>query len=192
MRTWLFVRHAEAVSNAEGWLAGHRDAALTERGREQAEALAPAVAEHAPDRIVTSDLSRAAQTAALLRPPGCPLHVDRRLRERHLGDWEGASRSVLARPETRQRLLGWHAAPPGGESMAETARRVLQCLAALDAPGRHLIVSHATALRSAIGLLDQLGVDAIATWKIPNATLFVRALPEGAFAEALHQLETSA
>ena len=75
--------------------------------------------------------------------------------------------------------------------MADTARRVLQCLDRLDTPGRHVIVSHATALRSAVGLLDGLPVDAIATWKIPNATLFVRTLGEGAFAEALHRMETA-
>ncbi|MDQ2757671.1 MAG: histidine phosphatase family protein, partial [Actinomycetota bacterium] len=57
------MRHGETDDNAAGIWQGHRDSALSARGREQARLAAPVVAALRPALIVSSDLLRAAETA---------------------------------------------------------------------------------------------------------------------------------
>lgn len=66
--TVLLVHHGETTWNRERRVQGWAPTGLTERGEEQARAAGRAIAaEHAVDRIVTSDLRRTAETARLLR-----------------------------------------------------------------------------------------------------------------------------
>ena len=94
MGTWLLVRHGQSIANAEGWLAGHRDVPLTDRGRSDAVSVRDQLAGVVVDRVVTSDLTRAIDTAA----PVCAERAivparDRRLRERDVGAHEGRRRA---------------------------------------------------------------------------------------------------
>ena len=84
------MRHAETVDNAARVWQGHRDSALSERGREQVAAAAPHVAAYRPVVIVSSDLQRAVSTAeAVSELTGLPVRLDERLREVHVGEWQG-------------------------------------------------------------------------------------------------------
>ena len=82
----LLVRHGESTWNAEHRLQGQADPPLSELGREQAEALLPFL-DGIPDRRLSSDLTRAVQTAELLGLAGAP--TDPRWREIDIGEWAG-------------------------------------------------------------------------------------------------------
>ncbi|HET8987051.1 MAG TPA: histidine phosphatase family protein [Humibacillus sp.] len=89
-RRIVVMRHAETVDNVARVWQGHRDSELSDRGREQVAAAAPHVAAYGPVVIVSSDLQRAASTAeAVSELTGLPVQLDERLREVHVGEWQG-------------------------------------------------------------------------------------------------------
>jgi broad specificity phosphatase PhoE len=156
-------RHGQTVWNAERRFQGQSDSPLDETGQAQAERAARLLAALRPDLIVSSDLSRAASTAApLARLTGLEVILDKDLRERHGGSWEG-----LTDTEIRERYPQEHATwtPPDGESSAVVADRVagaLQRAAAAVADqvagrdGLAVVVSHGAALR--LGMSRLLGM----------------------------------
>ena len=84
----LLIRHGESIGNTEGRLQGQFDSPLSDRGREQARALAGRLLRegHAIAAIYASDLSRAAETAEILAAGlAVPVVLDARLREYHIG-----------------------------------------------------------------------------------------------------------
>lgn len=88
--TIILIRHGETAWNAERRLQGHLDIPLNPEGERQAALLAGALASSAIDLIVSSDLSRARQTAqAVAKLHGLSLHSDPALRERAYGGFEG-------------------------------------------------------------------------------------------------------
>jgi len=114
------------VWNAERRFQGQSDIPLDEIGQAQAERAARLLAGLRPDMIVSSDLSRAASTAAwLARLTGLDVILDKDLRERHGGCWEG-----LTDAEIRERYPEAHATwtPPDGEPTAVVADRVAAAL----------------------------------------------------------------
>jgi probable phosphoglycerate mutase len=156
-------RHGQTVWNAERRFQGQSDIALDETGQAQAERAARLLAALRPDLIVSSDLSRAAQTAApLSRLTGLAVTLDKDLRERSGGCWEG-----LTDTEIRTRYPVEHASwtPPDGEPSAVVAERVAGALLRVaeaaaekvDAePGLAVVVSHGAALR--LGMSRLLGM----------------------------------
>ncbi|MGH3478041.1 MAG: histidine phosphatase family protein, partial [Nocardioidaceae bacterium] len=79
-------RHGETDYNAALRMQGQLDSQLTATGLGQARRAARPLAEQKPEVLVTSDLSRAGDTAAVLAvETGIVLRVDKRLRETHLG-----------------------------------------------------------------------------------------------------------
>ena len=86
MNRLLLVRHGESTWNAEHRLQGQADPELSELGREQAQALVPFL-DGIPDRRLSSDLTRAVQTAELIGLAGAP--TDERWREIDMGPWAG-------------------------------------------------------------------------------------------------------
>jgi probable phosphoglycerate mutase len=155
-------RHGQTVWNAERRFQGQSDIPLDEVGQAQAERAARLLAALRPDLIVASDLSRAAQTAApLSRLTGLEVTLDKDLRERSGGRWEG-----LTDTEIRTRYPAEHASwtPPDGEPSAVVAERVAGALLrvadaaskpGLDA-GLAVVVSHGAALR--LGMSRLLGM----------------------------------
>jgi broad specificity phosphatase PhoE len=155
-------RHGQTVWNAERRFQGQSDIPLDETGQAQAERAARLLAALRPDLIVSSDLSRAAQTAApLARLTGLAVTLDKDLRERSGGVWEG-----LTDTEIRTRYPVEHASwtPPDGEPSVVVADRVAGALhraaEAVAAPemttGLAVVVSHGAALR--LGMSRLLGM----------------------------------
>src|SRR5689334_448620 len=108
---------------------GQLDTDLSDLGRDQAVAAAEVLAKRQPLVIVSSDLRRALDTAvALGERSGQPVLVDTRLRETHLGDWQGMTHLEVddVAPGAR---LAWRDdarwAPHGGESRVDVADRSL-------------------------------------------------------------------
>jgi probable phosphoglycerate mutase len=145
----LLLRHGQTVWNTERRFQGHTDIPLDETGRAQAERAGRLLAALRPDAIFSSDLSRATATAApLARLTGLPVSLDKDLRERHGGAWEG-----LNDAEIRARYPAEHASwtPPDGEPTDVVANRVaaaLDRIVAALAPGQlGVVVSHGAAIR---------------------------------------------
>jgi len=118
---------------------------------------APLLAAERPDLIVTSDLSRASETARLLgRETGLPVRVDARLRETGLGGWEGLTVAEVeaAFPEEWAR---WRAGEVvrrgGGELRSEVAARALAAVADLECEVAVAVTHGGTAKVLLVGLL---------------------------------------
>lgn len=140
------VRHAQSESNAKGVWQGQGDSPLSEAGRRQVEALARSLQAERWDLILSSDLSRAADTA---KASGASIEHDRRWREIHVGDWEGLSmEQVVERfPEQIEALKARKTfAIGGGESWPEVFERADASLAALrrrmPEGGRAIVFTH--------------------------------------------------
>ena len=121
------LRHGRTAWNAERRFQGQADPPLDEVGRVQAYEVASLITALRPELIISSDLQRATQTAApIAQLAGLEVVIDKRLRERSLGHWEG-----LTRDEVEQRFpdefLDWAAGRDvsrrGGESREQVAER---------------------------------------------------------------------
>ena len=145
--------------NREGRFQGQTDIALDEAGEAQAERAGRLLAALQPDAIVSSDLRRATATAApLARLTGLDIALDKDLRERSGGAWEG-----LTNAEIRERYPSEYSAwvPPDGETSVAVAQRVTAALERIVAglqPGQLVVVvSHGAAIRFGLGQLLGLG-----------------------------------
>ena len=127
VRRLVMLRHGQTEYNAGSRMQGQLDTDLTDLGRDQAVAAAEVLAKRQPLLILSSDLRRALDTATVLgERSGVPVGVDARLRETHLGDWQGLTHLDVdaAAPGAR---LAWRDdapwAPHGGESRVDVAAR---------------------------------------------------------------------
>jgi broad specificity phosphatase PhoE len=143
-------RHGRSEWNATGRFQGQLDPPLDETGPNQAALAAPhLVATGLPPEetvVASSDLSRAAETAATLTALlGVPLRLDTRLREHGMGSWEGLTRDEVADRYPEQ-YADWLAGRPvrgrGGEDPSEVAERALAALADLPSAPVAVIVTH--------------------------------------------------
>jgi probable phosphoglycerate mutase len=116
-----------------------------------------------PVVLVTSDLSRAVDTAApLARVIALEPVADARLRELHLGDWQGLT-TEQARQRFPQEHADWRAgrdvARGGGETYQQAGVRAVECLREhLPESGVLLAVTHGGTARAALGVLLGLPV----------------------------------
>ncbi len=123
------VRHGQTSWNASQKCQGHTDIPLDESGTEQASRLVQVFDSLPLKRILTSDLSRAIETA---QPVAAHhnIQIEARfdLRERSFGDWEGAAFEDLGRFFVEESLKTGSAAtelrPPNGESLADVWARI--------------------------------------------------------------------
>ena len=161
--TLLLIRHAESSWNAAGRWQGHGDPRLSDRGIAQAHALASELAREQLDVIVSSDLRRAAETAAILaQARGLRPLLNPRLRELDLGNWQGLTREQIERADAAvlQRFVAGDldVRPGGGENLREIEQRARSAVTELVRahPGRRLaLVTHLgviRALSSGVGL----------------------------------------
>lgn len=158
MRLYL-ARHGQTDWNAAQIAQGQTDIPLNSVGRDQAHALAQAFEGVRLDRIVSSDLIRASETARAVGDIlGLSVELDSRLRERSFGEWEGRPYhdfhvSMRERAETDGTAYE-HTRPPSGESLSDVADRVSELADEVIARGgATLLVSHGGALSMLLGRL---------------------------------------
>ena len=140
----LLVRHGESTWNAEHRLQGQADPPLSPLGREQAAALLPFLAD-IPARRLSSDLTRAVQTAEALGLGGAP--TDRRWREIDIGDWAGHTLDELDPGDVAAWQRG-ELAPPSAETFAELQARVAAAVDELRGEDA-IVVAHGGCVRAA-------------------------------------------
>jgi len=152
--TFVFLRHGESVGNAEARWQGQSDYVLTEKGREQARALAKRwKSENVKfDLIISSPLVRAKETAEIIASAlNMRVKFDSILLERHIGEMEGLTVEEVRKKPQPPYVTPYD--PIGGEGEGDWALflRAGQALHNLvrRPPGSYLIVSHG-------GLLNQL------------------------------------
>jgi len=145
-RRIVLLRHGRTAWNAERRYQGQEDPPLDEVGQVQAIEAAALVAAMNPDVLISSDLERARQTAQKVSSlSGVPLTVDKRLRERNLGHWQGLTRDeVQSRypEEFADWLAGRDVARRGGESRRQVAERALSVVDQLAPVPLAVLVSH--------------------------------------------------
>ena len=140
---------------------GQLDVALDEVGQAQAHAAAGVLAEAAPVSVVTSDLSRAVETARpLAAAAGVALTLDARLRELDLGTWQGLT-AAQAQERYPEEYDAWRAGADvsrgGGETYRIAGERAAACLqealAVVPAGETLVAVTHGGTARAALGVL---------------------------------------
>ncbi len=135
VRRLVMLRHGQTDFNLGSRMQGQLDTELSELGRAQAVAAAEVLGKLQPLRIVSSDLRRAYDTAIKLgERTGLEVWVDERLRETHLGDWQGLTHMQID-TEVPGARLAWREdatwSPHGGESRVDVAARSLPLVAEL-------------------------------------------------------------
>jgi len=153
---FVLIRHAESQWNAAGRWQGHGDPSLSERGRQQADVLASALAGQGIEVLVSSDLARARETAAALgRALGLEPVVDAAFRELDVGSWTGLRRAEIEQRDP-ELLARFDAGDPearagGAESRGEIRQRVRRAAAGLSRAHRGgcvALVTHLGVIRA--------------------------------------------
>lgn len=164
------IRHGETELNTTGVFYGWTDCGISEKGVRQAEDLADMLQNVSFDAVISSSLSRAVVTAAIVSgyTPD-EIKMDDRLKELNFGDWEGLHHSEI-KEKHREAWDKWgsdwkNAAPPKGESFFEIYNRVKSSIEDIlaECKGKKvLIVSHHGTMRIIPMIL--LGLTAEAYW----------------------------
>jgi len=179
--TLLAIRHGETVWNVEERFQGHEDSPLTANGRRQVDALGRRLQGMPIAKLVSSDLGRARETAAIIAGyTGHAVTTDHRLRERHYGVLEG-----LSLPEIKAAHAGVLAqfnaddpdyVIPGGEShRMHYARNIgwLEAVMMAQAGNTLAIVVHGGVLDSLFRYVAKLPLDQPRCYVTTNASLSV-------------------
>ncbi|MBO9607051.1 MAG: histidine phosphatase family protein [Paenibacillaceae bacterium] len=146
MTTFGFIRHGNTDWNIEKRVQGQADVPLNETGRRQAQALAARLAGETWDALISSDLSRARETAEIVgRTLGHQVRTDARLREQGYGQLEG----LLEQECVDTWGTSWALTGPEVESRDDVLARGMAAVEelAVEFPdSRILVVSHGDTL----------------------------------------------
>jgi probable phosphoglycerate mutase len=175
-------RHGETDWNAEGRFQGHIDIPLNDRGREQARGLISRLGPFGLQAILSSDLSRAHETARIIAEGiGVPVFTDEGLREAFLGQAQGMTYEEILAQFGDDVAGKWRSSRPtdadvsypGGESANEIMARVFETIerfAAKEPSFRHIGIScHGGVIRRIMQRLRPPGSEPV---RIPNAVLY--------------------
>lgn len=160
----LLVRHGETEWTRARRVMGRRPIPLSDTGRAQTTALLPLLRALAPDRVVTSPLLRARETAdAVASGLGVPLALEPDLAELDFGSWEGRFYDELIGDREYLAFSAdpLTASPPGGESVVAAQARAIAALSRVlvTTPGaRVCAVSHGDVLRLVLAAALRLDV----------------------------------
>ena len=153
----FLVRHGQTDGNAEGRSQGLRDVPLNDRGRRQADALGERLRDRPLVAVIASPLARSVATAeAIAGSHGLVVETDARLVELDHGLLDGLTGEELRR-DYADFLAQWRDGDPadltmpGGESMRDAQRRMIEATEAIAArwsDGEVAVVSHNLATRA--------------------------------------------
>jgi broad specificity phosphatase PhoE len=189
--TILIARHGQSDWNQEKRWQGHADRPLTERGREQAQALADRLSHIELDALYSSDLQRARDTAAVVaESQRLELRQLPELREVDVGSWSGLTRAE-AEERFPEGFTRWRDGYPGWkdgetyEAMTDRVLRAVDEIAAEHEGDRVLVVSHGGPIRAIHAAA--LGLDVHAYRRLrpvePNARLSAVCFVDGELTE---------
>lgn len=181
MSKLVIVRHGQSQWNKENKFTGWVDVDLAEKGREEAKEAGLLLSDMNFDYAYTSALKRAQNTLDIIlnesKYNGVPIERDEALNERMYGDLQGKDKDEARKEFGEDQVLIWRRsfdiAPPGGESLKDTADRVLPYFKNEIEPklraGKNVIISaHGNSLRALVMYLDGLDREEILKVEIPT------------------------
>jgi len=176
----VLVRHGQSVWNQENRFTGWVDVELTPKGEAEARNAGEKLADYAIDGAFTSKLQRAKRTLALIQEVNgwqLPVTEDEALNERMYGDLQGLNKAETAEKFGADQVhiwrRSWDTPPPNGESLKETADRVLPyynttILPKLKAGENVLVAAHGNSIRALIMQLEDHTPESILGVEIPT------------------------
>lgn len=183
----IIVRHGQTQWNLKLIRQGHLDSPLTEKGIAQAKALGERLAREVFTALYSSDLGRAVQTAKMVaETTGHKVVTDARLRERHLGIFQGLNGDQIKEKHPEEyrlhRTMGPSYVIPGGESVEQQVARNVAYLTEIAA--NHLgetivVVTHGGVLSGFFRHALSIPLEAPRRFEFMNASLNVFAYEEG-------------
>jgi 2,3-bisphosphoglycerate-dependent phosphoglycerate mutase len=195
----VLVRHGESEWNKLNLFTGWKDPDLSEKGEAEAHQAGRLLKEQAIkfDVAFTSDLVRAQRTLTIILDElgqiDLPIIKDQKLNERDYGELSGLNKDDARKKWGAQQVHIWRRSydvpPPGGESLKDTAERVLPYYQARIWPeveaGRNvLVVAHGNSLRALIMKLEGLtGEEIVARELATGVPMVYRLNADGSTAE---------
>lgn len=177
----VLVRHGQSTWNLENRFTGETDVPLTELGRAEARAAGAKLTGIPFAQGFTSVLQRAIDTMSLIleeaRQPGLPVTRDRALNERNYGRLQGSNKKEVAERYGDAQVAIWRRSfsvrPPGGESLADTADRVIPYYRSAIEPllkeqRNILVVAHGNSLRGLMMYLEHISEEDIPEVDLPT------------------------
>ncbi len=177
----ILLRHGESQWNLENRFTGWVDVPLSSRGIQEAKNAGEKLRPFRFDRAFTSVLQRANETLRLalevIGQTAIPTEKDEALNERMYGDLQGLNKMETAKKYGEDQVKIWRRSydvrPPGGESLKDTAERVLPYYEKAIKPhvlaGQTiLIAAHGNSLRALVMDLEQLSRDQVLELNIPT------------------------
>ncbi len=181
MSKLVLIRHGESQWNLENRFTGWVDVPLSPKGVEEAKAAAKKLSGFRFDRAFSSVLTRANETMRLilesLGQTTIPIERDKALNERMYGELQGLNKAETAKKYGDDQVKIWRRSydvrPPGGESLKDTAERVLPYYENRIKPyvlkgETILIAAHGNSLRALVMQLDQLTREQVLELNIPT------------------------
>ena len=175
----VLVRHGESLWNLENRFTGRVDIELSEKGRQEAHFAGRQLKSLHFEEAFTSALKRAQETLKIIleeiKLTDIPTFKDQALNERHYGDLQGLNKAETAKKYGDAQVHLWRRSydvqPPNGESLKDTAARVLPYFQSKVMPevqkGKNiLVVAHGNSLRAAIMFLENLSPEKIISIEI--------------------------
>jgi 2,3-bisphosphoglycerate-dependent phosphoglycerate mutase len=172
----VLVRHGQSDWNLKNLFTGWKDPGLSEQGIAEARAAGEKLKKtgYRFDVAFTSDLKRAQDTLDImlekLGQKDLPVMKDQALNERDYGELTGLNKDDARKRWGAEQVHIWRRsfdiAPPGGESLKDTAARVLpyfhkEILPRVIKGKRVLVSAHGNSLRALIMALENLSGDEI-------------------------------
>ena len=177
----VLVRHGESQWNLENRFTGWVDVPLSPKGEQEARDAGRKLQSFRFDCAYTSVLLRAKETLRLILEEigqtGIPIEEDKALNERMYGELQGLNKAETAKKYGEEKVKIWRRSydipPPGGESLKDTAERVLpyyenRIRPVLLSNKTILVVAHGNSLRSLVMHLEQLSKEAVLELNIPT------------------------
>jgi 2,3-bisphosphoglycerate-dependent phosphoglycerate mutase len=181
MARLVLLRHGESQWNLENRFTGWVDVPLSPRGIQEAKDAGEKLRTFKFDRAFTSVLARANETLRLaletIGQTGIPVDKDKALNERMYGELQGLNKDETAKKYGEAQVKIWRRSydvrPPGGESLKDTAERVLPYYEQTIKPyllkgDSILIAAHGNSLRALIMELEQLSREQVLELNIPT------------------------
>lgn len=181
MAQLVLIRHGESQWNLENRFTGWVDVPLSPKGEQEAKEAGKKLSSFRFDCAFTSVLKRAKDTLRLvlevLGQTDLPVQEDQALNERMYGDLQGLNKTETAKKFGDEQVKIWRrsfdVAPPGGESLKDTAERVLpyfekQIRPELQKNKTVLIVAHGNSLRALVMHLENLSREQVLELNIPT------------------------
>jgi 2,3-bisphosphoglycerate-dependent phosphoglycerate mutase len=186
MGVLVLLRHGQSQWNLENKFTGWVDVDLSPKGEAEAEDSGRKLKGFTFDKVYTSVLKRANRTMDIaLEAAGMsdlPTTYDEALNERHYGDLQGLNKAETAEKFGDEQVHIWRRSfdvpPPNGESLKDTAARVLPYWSAhiepdLKADKDVLIVAHGNSLRSLAMHLESMTQEEVLNLNIPTGVPLV-------------------